>query len=74
MASYKWYTYIIIYCKKFRIISDHSLECYNYEKTGPANNNMINEWEDFTNKCFNYLNNFKGVFDNTVFSRLLTKG
>lgn len=59
--------------KKFRIISDHSLECYNYEKTGPANNNMINDWEDFTNKCFNYLNNFKGVLDNTVFSRILTK-
>ena len=50
--------------KKFKMVTDHSKEFYNLEKMEPINNNIINEWEDFTYKIYNYLNNIKDEYDN----------
>ena len=50
--------------QKFKIINNHSNECYKITKLNNENKEIINEWEEFKNKAYNYLNNFKGEFNN----------
>ena len=56
---------------KFKMVADHSDECYNLEKIEPFNNNILNEWEEFTNNIYNYLNNIKEEYKiKTVFEKI----
>ena len=50
--------------QKFKIINNHSTECYKITKLNNDNKEIINEWEEFKNKAYNYLNNFKSEFKN----------
>ena len=49
--------------QKFKIIKDHSYECYKLEKINFENEEKINEWEEFKNKSINYLNNTQVEFN-----------
>ena len=54
---------LILTNQKFKIINNHSDECYKITKLNNDNKEIINEWEEFKNKAYNYLNNFKGEFN-----------
>lgn len=42
--------------QQFYLKHEHSLECRQEKIIYPFNKEIINEWDDFTNLCYNYLN------------------
>ena len=53
------------YEQKFKLINDHSLECKNFEIVTPKIKSEINNWEEFKDKCFNFLENTDN-YDNKI--------
>ena len=49
--------------QKFKFIKDHSLDCKNFEIVNPKIKTEINKWEEFKDKCYNFLEN-TNIYDN----------
>lgn len=47
--------------KYFQVIKDHSYECSKLYNIKIDNNNLILNWENFKNKCINYLDKEENI-------------
>ena len=63
--------------QKFIMIKDHSEECKNLEIINPKLRNEINKWDEFRDKCINYMekaDNYENKFLINEFHKIFDKG
>jgi len=50
----------------YKLVSDHSNECYKLIKTDVESIDIINEWDEYVNKCYNYLESLNDAYDRNI--------